>query len=254
MLRLIPLAFLILASVQSKAADSYAQSFEDTPEFLAPQPGPTFAPRETWAYVFDVIRNDGTVVTLSSDKEWEMLKPASTLKLFTGWWAFQKQFRTDAYLSKMLHESVNLMAQETLEGMGGLVAMEEYYAETEVPLDPANFIAVDGSGLSYDNRMTCEIQIKLLKLMRAHPNYNRFKKFLAQPKQVGTLKDRLSLYSGKLFAKTGTLNKTASLSGFLESTKGTMVFCVMSDYLERSLVSARKRIDHMVKVNYNLIR
>lgn len=52
--------------------------------------------------------------------------------------------------------------------------------------------------------------------------------------------------------KTDTLNKTASLSGFLETPKGTVVFCGLSDYLNISLTSARKKIDAMVKKNYGL--
>jgi D-alanyl-D-alanine carboxypeptidase/D-alanyl-D-alanine-endopeptidase (penicillin-binding protein 4) len=77
---------------------------------------------------------------------------------------------------------------------------------------------------------------------------------LAQPGKNGTLKSRLKNLKGKVFAKTGTLKKTAALSGFIEAPQGTIVFCVMSDYLDKTLAAERARIDSMVTQNYNRAR
>jgi D-alanyl-D-alanine carboxypeptidase len=251
-MKTLKLAFIALAltSLQAQAVDSYAPSFEDTEEFLTPQSLPAVSPLETWSYKFELINADGTTSVLNSLETNVLLKPASTMKLFTGWWAFQNSNRSDTYLSKMLHESVNSMAENTLQRMGGVLAMQDYYIENGLAIDETNFIAVDGSGLSYDNKTNCETEIGLLKIIKADKKYYRFKKLLAQPNKTGTLQKRLTSLAGKVFAKTGTLNRTASLSGFLETKKGTVVFCVLSDYLNTSVATARKKIDAMVKKNY----
>ena len=174
------------------------------------------------------------------------------MKIFTGFWAYKLKNRTNAYIYQMLRQSVNSMADSTSQRMGGVLAMQDYYIEQGLPLDSSNFIAADGSGLSYDNKATCEIEIKLLKFIRNDAQYQTFKKLMAQPGKDGTLKTRLKNYAGILFAKTGTLAKTASLTGFIETKKGTVAFCVMADYLNGSVANARVKIDAMVKKNYNL--
>lgn len=256
-LRLLGLLILIFTG-SAFAEDSYESSFEDTVEFLAPPVEPVVepevAPKETWSYSFELVRPNGSVKVLTEQKRSLLLKPASTMKLFTGWWAFQRKNRTDAYLGKMLKESDNVMAENTVQRLGGVFAMEDYFRDAGLPLDESNFNAADGSGLSYDNQANCEIEIALLKKIKANKSYLRFKKLLAQPKQDGTLKTRLTAYAGKVFAKTGTLARTAALSGFLETPKGTVVFCVMGDYLNSTLVDARKKIDAMVRRNYALAK
>jgi D-alanyl-D-alanine carboxypeptidase len=251
---------ILLTSLMSmgiaQAEDTYAPSFEDTPEFLTDPNADmkVLAPAETWAYKFELIRTNGTSQVLSEDNENLLLKPASTVKIFTGWWAFQNKNRTDAYLGQMLKDSVNSMAEATVKRMGGVDARDEYYRDQGLDITDLTFISADGSGLSYSNQSTCQIQIDLLKKIKSDKNYTRFKKLLAQPKQTGTLKTRLTTLTGKVFAKTGTLAKTAALSGFIETKRGTVVFCVLSDYLTRSVTSARQKIDKMVKANYALVK
>lgn len=246
----------LLSTGLAQAEDSYAPTFEDTSEFLTdPNAGvKVLAPAETWAYKFELIRTNGTTQVLSEDNENILLKPASTVKVFTGWWAFQNKNRTDAYLGQMLKDSVNSMAESTVTRMGGVEARDEYFREQGLDITDLTFISADGSGLSYSNQSTCQVQIDLLKLIKSDKNYTRFKKLMAQPKMNGTLKTRLTSLSGKVFAKTGTLAKTAALSGFIETKRGTIVFCVLSDYLTRSVTSARKKIDNMVKANYGLVK
>lgn len=246
------LLLLIFAAQNTKAADAYEASFEDAPEFLEPEETAIIAPKETWSYHFELITPKGERKLLSQQATKVMLKPASTLKTFTGWWAFKLKNRSDTFLSGMLRRSDNNMAEAIAQSLGGVLTMKDWYIDRGLPLDETNFIAADGSGLSYDNRSNCDIQVQLLRMIKKDATYGRFKKLLAQPGKDGTLKTRLTAYSGRLFAKTGTLKKTASLSGFLETPKGTVVFCVLSDYLNISLTSARKKIDAMVKKNYGL--
>lgn len=246
----------LLSTSLVHAADSYSPSFEDTAEFLKIPDEATYviAPAETWGYKFELINANGTTKVLSESNANVLLKPASTVKVFTGWWAFKLGYRTDAYLGQMLKDSVNTMAEATVDRMGGIDARDEYFRDQGLDITRLTFISADGSGLSYENQSTCQTQIDLLKLIKKDKDYTRFKKLLAQPKQKGTLKTRLTALTGKVFAKTGTLNKTASLSGFVETKRGTVVFCVLSDYLNRNLTSARKKIDTMVITNFNKVK
>lgn len=230
--------------------------YEDTSENLSPQSEnnrsvPEFKRRNqgTWTYAFELLEGDGTSRVLSESQSSVLVKPASTMKIFTGWFAYKQNFRDITYVSEMLKKSVNSMADSTWKAMGGTKAMKAFYAEQGLDLNNSNFIQADGSGLSYNNKTNCAIQIELLKAIYRDPSFEDFKVLMARPGEEGTLKDRLPALKGKLFAKTGTLNKTASLSGFVETDSGTVVFCVLSDYLPGPSRNYRPKIDAMVLKN-----
>lgn len=243
--------FFILSTTLARAFDPY----EDTAENLANQTEsnrvvPNFKTNNgTWIYAFELMNADGTSQVLSESNRNVVVKPASTMKLFTSWFAFKRGFRTNDYLGKMLKESVNSMADSTLTAMGGTKALKSFYAEQGLPLSSTDFIQADGSGLSYTNKTNCKTEINLLKLMYNDPSFNDYKVLLAQPGEEGTLKERLPSLQGKLFAKTGTLKRTASLSGFVETNAGTVVFCILTDYLPARSQNYRPRIDAMVIKN-----
>jgi len=241
---------ILMFCLFSFSAHSY--DFECTPEFLFDSSDANSQP-ETWSQVFELLSVDGTNTLITSSRPDVLLKPASTMKIFTAWWAIQHSFRSDAYLAEMLKKSVNYMADDTAQGLGGVLAMEDYYRDQGLPISDDSFQAADGSGLSYSNKTTCKVQVELLKLIRRSKDYDRFKKLMAQPGEVGTLLNRLSSLKGRLFAKTGTLKKTASLSGFLETNKGTIVFCVLSDFLMIPVSQARIKIDGILKKNESLV-
>jgi D-alanyl-D-alanine carboxypeptidase len=226
--------------------------YEDTAENLAPQVEhnrqvPNLKARAgTWTFAFELIKADGTIEILSEQNRSVVVKPASTMKLFTSWFAYKSLFRDNVYLAKMLKESVNEMADTTLKSMGGTIALKAFYAEEGLVLNTPYFIQADGSGLSYDNKTNCATEIDLLKLIHRDPSYNEYKALLAQPGEEGTLKERLLALKGTLFAKTGTLNKTASLTGFVETNSGTLLFCILTDYLPGPSRNYRPKIDAMV--------
>lgn len=230
-------------------------SFEDTSEFLRPQTqshsknNNVTSPRvpETWSIVFELMEADGSSTILADKNREVLLKPASTMKLFTAWWPYKLGGRSDTYLAKMLQESDNAMADKTLAYMGGKKNLKKYYSTKKLDLNAKRFIQADGSGLSYNNKSSCGAQIDLLKLMYSDSTYEKFKLLLAQPGLHGTLETRLLELKGKVFAKTGTLNQTASLTGFLETENGTVVFCILSDYLVAGVKPARVKIDKLVQ-------
>ncbi len=249
--------FLCGAMSCSRNFDSQASQddYEDTDEFLKPQVDPNQPKDENQNYrshYFTLLKKDGTEVLISESTPNIMLKPASTMKLFTGWWAFRKKVRTTTYLSKMLRESVNSMADSTVGQMGGPKAMVTYYTNLGLPTAD-NFKPADGSGLSYSNQTNCKFEISLLRYIRQHESYQTFKNLLAQPGQAGTLRSRMKSLAGKVFAKTGTLNRTASLTGFLETSQGTVLFCMLSDYIKGTVAAERSYIDSIVLDNFKTV-
>lgn len=265
-MKITSIALILMMSSSLAHAQNSLDPYEDTAEFLTPQvelnstedisPNYKSATRRTgtWTYMFELVSADGSSKILNEANADVLVKPASTMKIFTGWWAFKLQNRNSVYLTEMLTKSVNAMADATVKRMGGVDAMEDYYTSLGLHTDDNNLITADGSGLSYNNKANCTTEIALLKLIRADADYVSFRNMMARPGREGTLKTRLKDLTGKVFAKTGTLNKTAALTGFMETSQGTVLFCVMSDYLTINLTAARIRIDNMVRQNYNLAR
>ncbi len=244
---------LVWLVVVPLSAQARLDRFEDTREFLAWQQDNDRKDQEAaiFSHVFKLRNAHGDVRILASKNPHVLLKPASTMKIFTGWWAFQENIRDPEYLGEMLKTSSNSMAQSTLDLLGTARDMELYYANLGLDVNEESLRVADGSGLSYDNKSTCAVQIELLEMIYDSADYETFRDLLAQPGERGTLENRLPSLAGKVFAKTGTLNYTAALSGYIEAPEGTIIFCVMSDYLNHSLTRERARIDAMVIENYN---
>lgn len=251
----------------AQAEDSYFDRFEDTSEFLSVQPedgeklesnrvDPPIANLKgtgNWTYLFKFVSNQGQETILSSFQADKLFKPASNEKYFTSLWAFQKKARTHAYLSKMLHESVNSMADSTFKLLGGATAMKKFYAGLGFTVNAKTFTPADGSGLSYSNKVTSEFEMSVLEYIHQSSFYDDYKELLAQPGETGTLEARFPEFKDRLFAKTGTLADTAALGGFLEFKSGTLIFVMISNGLKISVSSARQKIDSVVRSHAKLI-
>lgn len=200
----------------------------------------------TTSIVFRLATPQGEVVSLVEQNAKLLVRPASTMKLFTGWMALQKGVQTDEYLTSMLQTSNNAQAERTLRLLGGAAQMTAFYRDLGLEVN-GQLRIVDGSGLSKANRSNCHIQLELLNYIRQTPDFERFRNLLATPGAVGTLDDRLLDFRGRLFGKTGTLRTTIALTGFVESTKGTVMFCVISEFFSRTWPQERARIDAIVR-------
>lgn len=225
--------------------------------------------RGNWVFEFKYIdKATGKVTTLSSYDAHGVVKPASTLKIFTGWLAYRNEAYPVGSLGVMLHKSDNYMADTALRNVakkmgqtenlmsGGVRIMKKTYSDF---VDGFKFDPKNGSGLnsyandSYSewNKVTAALQINLLQRIYTADggkHYNTFKKLLAQPGQYGTLKRRLGSTQriGRVYAKTGTLQKTKSLAGFVDTKKGTLMFSIIGDQLKISCASATTHIDNIV--------
>lgn len=227
----------------------------------------------TWAAHFVFIGNDGQRTVLSSLNQNISIKPASTLKLFTGYLAFLEESYPLTSLSVMLHKSDNIMANQALRSVAvkegvqadgenksqvlldaGVQIMVEHYKNLE---NSSKFHPVNGSGLNTTgkdegdelNKTTVRTETNLLETIITDGNYDVFKKLLAQPGQFGTLNRHLApvkKLGGKVYAKTGTLARTKGLAGYVEMDSGVLVFSIIADELKIKPVAAFNIIEQIV--------
>ena len=88
----------------------------------------------------------------------------------------------------------------------------------------------DGSGLSYQDKLTAHAVLKILGAMSKRPDFPVFRRSLAVAGVDGTLKDRMrgTAAAGNVRAKTGTLNAASSLSGYVNAANGhTLSFSML---------------------------
>jgi D-alanyl-D-alanine carboxypeptidase/D-alanyl-D-alanine-endopeptidase (penicillin-binding protein 4) len=105
---------------------------------------------------------------------------------------------------------------------------------------------VDGSGLSFYNYVTPEIEVALLKyIYQLSDFFEEFKNALPISGIDGTLENRMraTAAEGKVFAKTGTLSGTNTLAGYAYSQNGHMlIFSIMNDGVTTGNSNAARKL------------
>ncbi len=91
------------------------------------------------------------------------------------------------------------------------------------------FRLADGSGLSYQNRLSAAGIVKLLRVMTARGDYDSFYRSLTIAGRDGTLKKRMrnTAAEGNFRGKTGHLRIASNLSGYVTSAAGHRVIVAM---------------------------
>jgi D-alanyl-D-alanine carboxypeptidase/D-alanyl-D-alanine-endopeptidase (penicillin-binding protein 4) len=133
-------------------------------------------------------------------------------------------------LAAMNKPSDNFLAEELLKGLGaGFAGAGTTAAGARVAASFLQGIGVDddvrlrdGSGLSYQDRLTAHAILKILGEMARRPDFPVFRRSLAIAGVDGTLADRMrgTAAAGNVRAKTGTLNVASSLSGYVTAANG----------------------------------
>jgi D-alanyl-D-alanine carboxypeptidase/D-alanyl-D-alanine-endopeptidase (penicillin-binding protein 4) len=133
-------------------------------------------------------------------------------------------------LAAMNKPSDNFLAEELLKGLGaGFGGAGTTAAGARVAASFLQGIGVDddvrlrdGSGLSYQDRLTAHAILKILGEMARRPDFPVFRRSLAIAGVDGTLADRMrgTAAAGNVRAKTGTLNVASSLSGYVTAANG----------------------------------
>lgn len=152
-------------------------------------------------------------------------------------------------LYRMLKRSDNLYAEATFYQLAALMvdsnATNKDAAKVineqirKVGMNPADYQIIDGSGLSYDNAISPELEIAFLKYAYENPDiYKYFYASLPIAGVDGTLSRRMqnSTAYHNVRAKTGTLNGLSSLAGYATASNGhQLAFCIINQGFPRRL-------------------
>ncbi len=132
---------------------------------------------------------------------------------------------SDNTTAEMLTREVGRKAADAPTTDAGTAASVSWL--TSNGFDATGVVMKDGSGLTAENRLSCNLVADLLQ--QAGPD-GAMADGLAVPARPGTLKDRLTAakYRDAVRAKTGTLNSVTALSGWLRTVPGrNLVFAVL---------------------------
>lgn len=111
----------------------------------------------------------------------------------------------------------------------------------EAGVGPNQVIFDEGSGLSRNNLTTAEATVRLLQFMARHPEAEAFRASLPVAGRDGSLRNRMkgTPAEGTVFAKTGGLRWSATLSGYTTTAAGERV--AFSFMLNRHVGTAERR-------------
>jgi serine-type D-Ala-D-Ala carboxypeptidase/endopeptidase (penicillin-binding protein 4) len=136
-------------------------------------------------------------------------------------------------LSQNLHAELLLRLLGKLKGSDGSFAQGTRVVRqflVSAGIDDGDFFFYDGSGMSADDRVAPRAYTRLLTYAARQTWGEAWRNTLPIAGVDGTLGGRFrnSALKGKLWAKTGTLNETNALSGYLTAASGkTLAFSIM---------------------------
>lgn len=150
-------------------------------------------------------------------------------------------------VSQNLHAELMLRRVGLVSGTGsiedGQAAIQAMLARAGVPRTGYDFS--DGSGMSTYNRLAPRAVVTFLRWVAAQPWGATWRATLPVGGVDGTLSNRFkgTALTGRLFAKTGTLNATNALSGYLTAkSERTLTFSIYANDVP-SGASALKAMD-----------
>ena len=123
----------------------------------------------------------------------------------------------------------------------------------QLEIDDRKLVVADASGLSKKNKITAKLMGELLYKIRKEERYALLYESLPIGGVSGTLENRFTTTApsavGLVRAKTGTLNGTATLAGYVQSTDREYVFVTLADDIAKgnaALNKARAAIDRVL--------
>jgi D-alanyl-D-alanine carboxypeptidase/D-alanyl-D-alanine-endopeptidase (penicillin-binding protein 4) len=156
--------------------------------------------------------------------------------------------------------SDNLITEITLKTLGreirgegttaaGVQVLREFLQSAELEMGAVHI--VDGSGLSRINGVSPENFVRLLEYMHRSPHAEAFRDSLPVYGVDGTLRNRLrgTPVQGNGYAKTGSLNRVSSLSGYLRTKSGRwLAFSIVMNAYNAPASDARALQDRLVQI------
>ena len=128
--------------------------------------------------------------------------------------------------------SDNLLAESLLGALAptrdGAIARERSWLQS-IGIDPATTTLADGSGLSSYDRISAHDLVTILAHDWNGPTRDIVLAALPVSGQSGTLQTAFTAppLAGAVIAKTGTVNHTRTLAGYLQTPHGTLIFALM---------------------------
>lgn len=135
-------------------------------------------------------------------------------------------------LHAMWQPSDNLLAESLLGALApardSAIAREHAWLQS-IGVDPTTTTLADGSGLSAYDRITARDLVTILAHDWNGPNRAIVLGALPVSGRSGTLQKvfTASPLAGAVIAKTGTVNHTCTLAGYLQTPHGTLIFALM---------------------------
>jgi D-alanyl-D-alanine carboxypeptidase/D-alanyl-D-alanine-endopeptidase (penicillin-binding protein 4) len=156
--------------------------------------------------------------------------------------------------------SDNLLTEITLKSLGreirgegttaaGVQVLREFLQSAGLEMGAVHI--VDGSGLSRINGVSAENFVRLLEYMHRSPHAEAFRESLPVYGVDGTLRNRLrgTPVQGNGYAKTGSLNRVSSLSGYLRTKSGRwLAFSIVMNAYNAPASDARALQDKLVQI------
>ena len=163
------------------------------------------------------------------------------------------------WIFPILNTSQNWYAEMTLKQIGkqfgragswdeGL-RVERRFLIDSIGVDSTQIALSDGSGLSASNLVSPLAFTQVLRFMRTHPHAATFTAGLPQSGMRGSLKNRFvgTPIEGRVHAKTGSISRTNTLSGWVELESGKVVtFSVQANHHTQRSAAILAQIDSVV--------
>ncbi len=147
-------------------------------------------------------------------------------------WVFPVLNTSQNWFAEMLVKQLGRVHGRAGSWREGL-AVERRFLIDSVGIDSTQFALSDASGLAANNLVTPRAFTQLLAWMRRHPQYEAFAAGLPQSGAVGSLRRRFvgTPLEGRVRAKTGTISRVNTLSGYVEGADGrVLVFSIQANH------------------------
>ena len=207
-------------------SDLYAQDVAHIQKFLKDRRVATVLKRVT----------DKQAISLSS--EYILGSTSPTLEKIIDWTLIW----SDNLLAERIARLASTAAGNSFDDAGVAITFKTLL--TELGINTTNLIVKDASGLSKQNRMTARQVSQLLMVIYHDPKFAPLVEGLPVGGISGTLQNRFVETApeavGLVRAKTGTLNGTTNLAGFVESGDHHYIFVVIADRHSKSYTVTKK--------------
>lgn len=162
-------------------------------------------------------------------------------------WIFPILNTSQNWYAEMMLKQLGRQMEHDGSWSGGLAA-ERRFLRDSAGVDTTLFALSDGSGLSASNLVAPLAFTRLLQFIRSHPHYPTFAAGLPQSGQAGSLRNRFigTAIEGRVRAKTGSISRVNTLSGYLEMPNGKVY--TFSVQLNHHVAGGRRGINRIDEV------